>query len=667
MTRRRDGIRRPAPAGHQPPARRGRPTPPGPFTVPSPPEGTGTSPEADPSGGTEPPTRRGRPTPPEPLTVPNPPEATGTSPEADPSGDAEPPTRRGRPTPPEPLTVPNPPEATGTSPEADPSGDAEPPTRHGTPAGQGLFGAVPAETRRPPAGQTPPAAAAPSVGAEPSDTRRQPAGQTPPAAAALSAAAPPSPGAEPSAPGGWPTETPQRPDGRAHPVAAGGPGRPGRYAALLAAMLAAVLAVSAVIFVGVSADGLRGRNAPARDGGGAGNPVAPASAGTWVTAWATAPGGGEPGTETTGLAGRSVRNVVHTTAGGTRARVTLSNLYGRAPLTLTHASIAVSAGPDTAAALAGTMRPLTFAGNPSVVVPAGGQVVSDAVRVPVPRDAHVLISTYSPAPSGPVTYHEHARQISWVAEGEHTRDTTGAAYNGQSTVWRYVTALDVLSDDSEGTVVVLGDSLTDGISSTTGADARWPDVLSGRLRAALASGRDLPRYSVVNAGLSGNRVLADGPGRPPRNAAAPRRFDRDVLGRANVRVVVVVLGVNDILRAPDTADPERIAGGLTALTERAHARGIKVVGATLMPYRGHHGWTAYGEDVRQRVNAEIRDGGVFDEVVDFDEAVRDGYDPRRLRAGHDSGDGLHPSDEGYARMAETFDLKALKGGAPARL
>ncbi len=638
MTRRRDGIRRPAPAGHQPPARRGRPTPPEPFTVPDPPEDTGTSPAAGPSGYAEPSAPRGRPTPPEPITVPNPPEDTETSTEAGPSGDAEPSARHGRPTPPEPITVPNPPEDTGTSPEADPSGDAEPAARHGTPARQGLSGAEPAGTRRQPAGQTPhPAAAAPSVGAEP------------------------------SAPRGRPTETPQRPDGRAHPVAAGGPGRPGRYAALLAAMLAAVLAVSAVIFVGASADGLRGRNTPARDGGGAGNPVAPASAGTWVTAWATAPGGGEPGTETTGLAGRSVRNVVHTTAGGTRARVTLSNLYGRAPLTLTHASIAVSAGPDTAAALAGTMRPLTFAGNPSVVVPAGGQVVSDAVRVPVPRDAHVLISTYSPAPSGPVTYHEHARQISWVAEGEHTRDSTGAAYNGQSTVWRYVTALDVLSGDSEGTVVVLGDSLTDGISSTTGADARWPDVLSGRLRAALASGRDLPRYSVVNAGLSGNRVLADGPGRPPRNAAAPRRFDRDVLGRANVRVVVIVLGVNDILRAPDTADPERIVGGLTALTERAHARGIKVVGATLMPYRGHHGWTAYGEDVRQRVNAEIRDGGVFDEVVDFDEAVRDGYDPRRLRAGHDSGDGLHPSDEGYARMAETFDLKALKGGAPARL
>ncbi|MFI8201937.1 SGNH/GDSL hydrolase family protein, partial [Streptomyces sp. NPDC085937] len=441
---------------------------------------------------------------------------------------------------------------------------------------------------------------------------------------------------------------------------------PDRHGALLAAMLVAVLAVSSVIFVGVSADRSRGRDTLAGTGV-LGLPVAPASAGTWVTAWTASPGGAEPGTETTGLAGRSVRNVVHTTAGGTRARVTLSNLYGRSPLTLTRASVAVAAGRDTAAALAETMRPLTFAGNPSVVVPAGGQVVSDVVRVRVPRDGHVLISTYSPIPSGPVTFHKHARQISWVAEGEHTHDTTGAAYSGRSTVWRYVTALDVLSDDSEGTVVVLGDSLTDGITSTVGADARWPDVLSGRLRAALADGRDLPRYSVVNAGISGNEILADRSGTPPENPGALRRFDRDVLGRAHVEVVVVVLGINDILRAPGTADPERIVGGLTALVERAHAQGIKAVGATLMPFGGHRAYTDAREDVRQRVNAAIRDGGVFDAVVDFDEALRDGYDPRRFRAGYDSGDGLHPSDEGYARMAEAFDLDALKGGAPARL
>ncbi|MFI8090042.1 SGNH/GDSL hydrolase family protein [Streptomyces sp. NPDC086080] len=358
---------------------------------------------------------------------------------------------------------------------------------------------------------------------------------------------------------------------------------------------------------------------------------------------------------------------MHTSAGGSAARVTLSNLYGQSPLTIVHASLAVSADPDTAAALVDTVRQLTFTGSPSVVIPAGGRVTSDAVRIAVPRDGDVLITTYSPTASGPVTYHRHARQISYVAEGEHTRDVTGAVYSGHSTVWRYVTALDVLSGDADGTVVVLGDSLTDGITSTTGANRRWPDLLSDRLRAAVESGRDQPRYSVVNAGISGNQVLVDGLGRPAENTSALRRFERDVLGRTNVRAVVIVLGINDILRTPGAVDPERIVGGLETLVGRAHARGLKVVGATLMPFRGHGGYTEAREDVRQRVNAEIRAGGVFDAVVDFDEAVRDAYDPRRFRVEYDSGDHLHPSDRGYARMAEVFDLDALEGGAPAEL
>ncbi|MFC8388855.1 SGNH/GDSL hydrolase family protein [Streptomyces sp. NPDC057238] len=445
---------------------------------------------------------------------------------------------------------------------------------------------------------------------------------------------------------------------------------PAKQRALLAAVLAAILAVSAAIYVGAGVgvgDGARERGTVAGGRDARNNPAAPASAGTWVSSWATSPVGGEPGTEMTGLAGRSVRNVVHTSAGGTSARVTLSNLYGQSALTVTHASIAVSADPDTAAALAETMRPLTFAGNPAVVVPAGGQVTSDVVRIAVPHDGDVLVTTYSPTASGPVTYHPHARQISYVADGEHTRDVTGAAYGGKSTVWRYVTALDVLSDEADGTVVVLGDSLTDGVTSTTGANNRWPDVLSDRLWSAVADGRDVPRYSVVNEGISGNQVLADGLGRPAENASGLNRFERDVLGRTNVEVVVVVLGVNDILRHPGTADPDAIVAGLNALVERAHARGVKVVGATLMPFRGHRGYTGAREDVRRVINAEIRAGRVFDAVVDFDGALRDPYDPRRFRSEYDSGDHLHPSDRGYARMAEAFDLDDLKGGAPARL
>ncbi|GGX08750.1 SGNH hydrolase [Streptomyces malachitofuscus] len=443
---------------------------------------------------------------------------------------------------------------------------------------------------------------------------------------------------------------------------------PARQRALLAAIVAAIMAVSAAIYVGVAADdGTKNRDTLAGAGGARNNPAAPASTGTWVASWATSPVGGEPGTELTGLAGRSVRNVVHTSAGGTSARVTLSNLYGQSPLTVSRASIAVSAGPGTAAAVTDSMRPLVFGGRPSVVVPAGGQVMSDVVRIRVPHDGDVLITTYSPTESGPVTYHPHARQISYVAEGEHTRDVSGAAYTGRSSVWRYVTALDVLSDEADGTVVVLGDSLTDGITSTAGANNRWPDVLSDRLRSALASGRDVPRYSVVNEGISGNQVLTDGLGRPAENPSGLHRFERDVLGRTNVKAVVIVLGINDILRTPGAVPPERVLTGLETLVARAHARGLKVVGATLMPFGGHRGYTEAREAVRQRINAEIRAGGVFDAVVDFDAAVRDPYDPRRFRAMYDSGDHLHPSDRGYTRMAEAFDLDDLKGGAPARL
>ncbi|MGC5037755.1 SGNH/GDSL hydrolase family protein [Streptomyces sp. DT190] len=440
----------------------------------------------------------------------------------------------------------------------------------------------------------------------------------------------------------------------------------GRGYALLALVVAAIVALSTAIYVGVASDnGEPGRNA--LGDGRAPNSAAPASTGTWVSTWSTSPAAGEPGTETTGMADRSVRNVVHTSVGGTSARVTLSNLYGRSPLSITSASIALSAGGGTAAALPDTLRRLTFGGGPTVVIPPGRQVMSDAVRIAVPHDADVLITTYSPAGSGTVTYHPHARQTSYLAQGDHTRDTTGAPYTEQTRFWRYLTALDVLSNESDGTVVALGDSLTDGITSTMNANNRWTDVLSDRLRAEIAAGRDLPRYSVVNQGISGNRVLTDGLGRPADNPSGLNRFSRDVLERTNVKVVVIDLGVNDILRNPRLADPQAILGGLRTLVDQAHARGLKVVGATLMPFHGHRGYTDQREAVRQAVNAEIRSGRVFDAVVDFDRALRDPYDPRRLRADYDSGDHLHPSDKGYTRMAQAFDLESLKGSAPAEL
>jgi len=435
--------------------------------------------------------------------------------------------------------------------------------------------------------------------------------------------------------------------------------------ALLAAIIAVVVVLSAAIYVSVSADEGGGRNNLA-GGRTPHNSAAPASTGTWVGAWSASPVGAEPNTETDGMAGRSVRNVVHASAGGIQARVTLSNLYGQQPLSITHATIAVAATLNNAAAATDTMRRLTFGGSTSVIIPAGEQVLSDAVRVRIPHGSDVLVTTYSPTRSGPVTYHPHARQISYVAEGDRAEDVTGSAYSEQSEYWRYLTALDVLSDESAGTVVVLGDSLTDGITSTVGANRRWTDVLSERLRAAAGSD-DVPRYSVVNQGISGNQVLTAGPGRPADNPSGLSRFGRDVLDRTNVKAVVIDLGVNDILRNPNQVDPSTITDGLRKLVRRAHARGLRVVGATLMPFRGHRGYTDARDAVRQAVNTEIRGGKVYDAVVDFDAALRDPYDPRRLRSDYDSGDHLHPSDKGYARMAEVFDLGDLKGAAPAEL
>ncbi|MFF3344926.1 SGNH/GDSL hydrolase family protein [Streptomyces sp. NPDC002779] len=437
--------------------------------------------------------------------------------------------------------------------------------------------------------------------------------------------------------------------------------------ALLSAIVALVLGLSAAIYVGVTADDGSNHQSTLASGNTPRNPAAPVSTGTWVSTWSTSPAAAEPGTETDGMAGRSVRNVVHTGVGGTSARITLSNLYGQSPLTITHASVAVAAGSGTPAAVTQSMRRLTFGGNTTVVIPTGGQVMSDAVRVSVPANTDVLVTIYSPTRSGPVTYHPHARQTSYVAQGDRTEDVTGTAYTEEVGSWRYLTALDVLSKDADGTVVAIGDSLTDGITSTSGANRRWTDVLSQRLRAAVAAGENVPRYSVVNQGISGNRILVGGLGRPADNPSGLDRFSRDVLNRTNVKVVVIALGVNDILRNPQLADPNQILDGLRTMVGQAHARGLKVIGATLMPFQGHRGYTDEREAVRQRINAEIRAGTVFDAVADFDEALRDPYNPRKLRPEYDSGDRLHPSDLGYARMAEALDLKDLKGSAPAKL
>nr|WP_234389689.1 SGNH/GDSL hydrolase family protein [Streptomyces sp. XC 2026] len=417
-----------------------------------------------------------------------------------------------------------------------------------------------------------------------------------------------------------------------------------------AGVVALLVIVSAVLSGLPGDDGRAVRAAPGPPGA-----VVPASQGAWVGAWSAAPTGSEPSTRD-GLGGQSLRNVVQVSASGTAVRVELSNRYGSQPVTFTRASVGLAVEPGSAEAVAHSVVPLAFGGGAAVTIPVGGVVLSDAVPLAVEPAARLLVSVYAPGPSGPVTYHRHARETNFAARGEHTAQVSGAAYTATTEHWRYLTGVQVFSPASPGAVVVLGDSLTDGISSTPGAGHRWTDFLAARLEGT----------PVLNLGISGNRLLRDGsPGRSYNGASGLSRLHSDVLRQEGATVLVVQLGINDILRAPHEPDAGEIVAGLERLAAEARENGLRVVGATLMPYEGHYAWSEGGEAVRQEVNERLRAGGVFDGLVDLDAALRDPADPSRLLPAYDSGDALHPTDAGFRAMAEAVDPALLMGVEPA--
>lgn len=428
--------------------------------------------------------------------------------------------------------------------------------------------------------------------------------------------------------------------------------------ALLAAFTALVAIISTAIFLGID----RVQPGPGSELADDSRPPAkPASAGRWVGTWSTSMVSAEPDTSR-GYPRASLRNVVHVSVGGTATRIHLSNAFGDLPLTVSHATVALAAAPGSPNAAPGTMRLLTFRDKRSVTIPAGGSAISDPVGLKVPGAVDLLVTSYSPTASGGVTYHPHSRQTSYLAHGDHAGDVSGAAFTEQSPYWRYLSAVDVLTSGAQGAVVVLGDSITDGIRSTMGANHRWTDFLAGRLLHTA----DAPRFGVLNQGISGNRILVDGTGRTVASGESGlNRMERDALSLTGTTCVVIALGVNDILRDPGAGNAQAILQGLRTLTQRAHARGLHVVGATLAPFGGHRGFTPGREAVRQFVNAEIRSGSVFDDVVDFDRALSDPALPERLLPLYDSGDHLHPSDAGNQAMSDAFDLNTLKARAPA--
>ena len=359
-----------------------------------------------------------------------------------------------------------------------------------------------------------------------------------------------------------------------------------------------------------------------------------------------------------GFDNHSVRQPVRVSRGGSALRIRVSNVYGTTPLRLTGASIG-RAG-DGASIRPGSLRVVTFGGRRSAVVPAGRQLGSDPVALRVDPLERLAVTLYFAAPTGPATFHPQALATSYRAAGDHLRDRSGDAYTETSQSWYYVSGVDVAGPQprrDSGVVVAFGDSITDGSFSTPDANNRYPDELAERL---VAAGR---RLGVVNTGIGGNRILTDADGFGERATA---RFGRDVLGQPGVRTVIVLEGINDIGLGAGTGGvpvtAQQLIDGHRALIRAAHARGVRAVGATILPFAGviYPGYyTERGEAVRDAVNDWIRTSGEYDVVADLDRALADPADPDRLSPAFDGGDGLHPNDAGMRAMAETIDLGSL--------
>ena len=358
-----------------------------------------------------------------------------------------------------------------------------------------------------------------------------------------------------------------------------------------------------------------------------------------------------------------MRQLVRLSVGGTRLRVRVSNVFGTSPLTITGVDIARALSPRSSGIDPASDRHLTFSGEPSIIVPAGAEYVSDPVTLSVPALTTLAVSMHYRDLPNAETGHPGSRATSYLVSGDQLAAPELKAATPVER-WYYLSGIDVQPATPSAAIAVLGDSITDGHGVEANTNSRWTDVLLERLKASPAT----RSFAVLNVGIGGNRVVDDGIG---PNAVA--RWGRDVLERSGVRYLIILEGVNDlgVLTRDKPASPaehsllvSRILGAYRQMIVRAHERGIKVIGGTIMPYAGsgYYHPNAANEVDRRAINTWIRTRGNFDAVIDFDALMRDPAHPMRLRKDYDSGDGLHPSAAGYRAMGEAVPL-ALFGGS----
>jgi lysophospholipase L1-like esterase len=391
------------------------------------------------------------------------------------------------------------------------------------------------------------------------------------------------------------------------------------------------------------------------------SPLRAGGADGWTAAWASAQmvPAGDQVVPHEWLEDATVRQVVRVGLTGPQLRLRLSNAHGTAPLAIGSVTVARSADNRTPR-IEGAAEPVRFGGQAATVIPAGAEVWSDPVELPVSAGDDLAVSLHLPGSPNPPTGHPGSRATTWFVHGEQT---SAADLPGAQTAprWLVLAGIEVLAPEARA-VVAFGDSITDGFGVQPDTNMRWTDHLAARLRAEPG----MAQVAVLNAGIGGNRLLHDGLG---PNALA--RFERDVLSQPGVTHVIVLEGVNDlgVLTRDGPATPEQHAALVSHATEalrqialRARARGITVIGATILPFATSTTYhpPAETEADRQAINAWIRATGTFDAVIDFDAVMRDPADPSRLNPALDSGDGLHPSLDGYRAMAAAVPLDLLR-------
>lgn len=391
--------------------------------------------------------------------------------------------------------------------------------------------------------------------------------------------------------------------------------------------------------------------------------LAPASSaatppsGRWIGTWAASPEAEPNTTSPLSSSGTTYREIVHISAGGSAVRIVVTNEFGREPLTIGAAQIAISAG-GSAIELS-TSETLKFGDQLSVTVPAGAMMVSDPVEMRLPALANVTVSLFIPAqPISQSSLHSYALQTNYQSAGNGVGAATlHSAVETPS--WYFLKGVEVEADgaNTPGAIVALGDSITDGAASIENTNGRWPDVLASRIQA----NESMSGIAVLNAGINGNRLLRDGDG----GESALRRLDRDVLAQAGIKCLIVLEGINDIGHnvSATPSDPaetaQNLIRALQQIAVRAHAHGIRVIGATILPYERCKYASPDGEKMREAVNDWIRTNHSFDSVADFDKVVRDPKHPTRFLDTYDSGDHLHPNAAGLRAIGDSIDLSLL--------